>query len=321
MVSATPATPASCALVGCGVVGTVLGLRLLRAGHPLIVHDRLRSRASTLLDAGARWADAPGDAARAGEVVITALPGAAEVIDVSRSDRGIWSGATKDTLWLQTSTVGPACARLLARDASGRGLTMLDAPVSAGAPRDAAPSLTIWVGGHVDHFDRARPLLDVLADRVIYCGGAGHAQVVKLVNAAVTHTLTAALGEALCLGVAGGVDLDVLRTALHHGTAQNRVLDELLPSSVFRGNFEAGLRLELAARDLELAEGLAVEAGLEPSLIRRTIERFAEARGRGWAEASAHAVIRLNEEEAGVSLRSAAMVDLAANQGDDDSTP
>ncbi len=76
----------------------------------------------------------------------------------------------------------------------------------------------MWVGGSADYYDLARPLLEVLVDRVVYCGGVGHGQVTKLLNNLIAHSLIVIVGEALTLGVKSGLSLDVMHTALQEGT-------------------------------------------------------------------------------------------------------
>ena len=101
-----------------------------------------------------------------------------------------------------------------------------------------------------------------------------------------------------------GASLDLLSTALHHGTGQNRVLDELFPCSVFQGDFRPGLRLDLALKDLDLAQELAGEQQVDLFLSEPVRRLFEEARERGWGDLTVHAVVRLIEERSGVQLRS-----------------
>jgi 3-hydroxyisobutyrate dehydrogenase-like beta-hydroxyacid dehydrogenase len=169
---------------------------------------------------------------------------------------------------------------------------------------ESGPGITIWIGGDAATFDEVRPVLDVIADHVTYCGGVGHAQITKLVNNLVTQSLVVALGEALTLGVAEGVPLEVLRVALRYGTAQSRVLDEMLPFGVFQGDHRPGLRLDLAIKDLDLVRDLARRRGSDLPLSEKTREAYLEAAARGWGGLSSHAVLRLSEERAGTELRS-----------------
>lgn len=290
-------------LVGCGVLGARLGMRLLRAGHSLTVHDREEERAKVLLDAGAVMADSPYAVGRQCEMLITSLPGPAEVESVVLGDEGLWAGAAPKTLHLETSTIGLDCTRRLAREAASRKIRFLDGPVSGGTKEDGSPHIVLWIGGDADYFDLARPVLDVLADHITYCGGVGHGQITKLVNNLVTQSMTVILGEALSLGVKSGVQLEVLCAALHHGTAQSRLLDEMLPLSLFRGDWTPGLRLDLALKDLRLAGELAREAGVGLPVNDLATTFYEQAEGKGLGELSAHAVARLIEEAHGVQLR------------------
>jgi 3-hydroxyisobutyrate dehydrogenase len=290
-------------LVGCGIVGTHLGARLLDAGHDLRVHDLDAARASHLLDRGAAWAATSRLAGQGCQLTISALPGPDENRGALLGKDGLWASAVENAIHLDTSTIGPECARELARKARKRKIRYLDAPVSRGPLTPKGPQLVIWIGGDADTFDEARPLLDTIADRVTWCGGPGHAQITKLVNNLVTQSLAVALGEALSLGVGAGVPLEVLRGALHQGTAQSRLLDEMLPFSVFREDWKPGLRLDLAVKDLRLALELADESEMKLPLAKRALKEYERALEKGWGDLSCHSVIRLAEERSGVTLR------------------
>jgi 3-hydroxyisobutyrate dehydrogenase len=301
-------------LVGCGIVGTHLGLRLLRAGHTLRVYDADADRAEPLLAAGADWAASPATACEGCALTLTALPGPDELRAVLLGDGGLWAAPTEGLVHVDCSTVGPDAARRMSKKARQRKVRYLDAPISRGALTERGPLLVMWIGGDADLFDEMRRVLETLADRVAWCGRVGDAQVVKLVNNLVTQSLAVSLGEALTLGVRAGLQLETLRAALRQGTAQSRLLDEMLPFSAFRGDWRAGLRLDHAAKDLELATELAREHELKLPLTRRAIKEYRRAIERGWGDLSCHAVLRLAEERAGVELRSL----LPDQSGDDD---
>ncbi len=294
-------------LVGCGPLGRTLGTRLLTAGHPLTVFDRERDAAQPLLEAGAVWARSPAELASTCSFLVSCLPAPGDVESIAPGPRGMWAAAAPHTMHLEMSTVGPACIRRLAGEAVAAGIRFVDSPVSRGARRDDATGdvdLVLWVGATPDHYDLARPVLDRLGDRVIYCGGVGLGQTTKIVNNLIAHVLIVLVGEALALGVRAGASVDLLSAALQHGTAQNRLLDELFPASLFQDDFRPGLRLDLALKDLDLAHQLADEQDVELVLSRPVRELFEQARGRGWGDLSAHAVVRLIEERSGVRLRS-----------------
>lgn len=238
---------------------------------------------------------------------MSCLPRPRDVERTTLGPDGLFARAERGTVYVETSTVGPDCIRRLAEVAKPAGIRIVDAPVSRGRLRDRNPEdpeLVLWIGAPVDPFDLARPVLDVLGDRVVYCGGVGAGQITKLVNNLIAGALLGIVGEALALGVRAGANLDALSTALQHGTAQNRILDELFPATLFQGDFRPGLRLDLARKDLELAERLAAEHGLELASAGPVRELFDEAAARGWEDRTAHVVVRLIEERTGARLRS-----------------
>lgn len=290
-------------LVGCGRLGARLGLRILRAGSPLLVYDGDPSRASVLAEQGAEVCRSLATIADRCTTTVSCLPRPRDVEEVLAV---LTEALSPRSLHVETSTIGPESARALAARAAARRIRFLDAPISRGAE---AEDLVMWVGGNVDHFDLARPLLDALAERVVYCGGPGAGQTTKLVNNLIAHSLVALVGQALGLGMRAGVPLDVLRAALHHGTAQNRVLDDLLPESAFRGEYRPGLRLDLAAKDLDLARDLARAHGIEAPCFEPARELLARAEERGFSDRSLHAVLQLLEEDLGVEYRSLQMPD------------
>jgi len=291
-------------LVGCGTVGTRIGERLIARGRSLRVHDRTKDNAAPLLDAGAHWAESLATLAEGCHVLISALPGPAEVEGVLLGDDGLWAGAAPRVVHLDLSTVGLSCIRKLGEAAAARKIRLLDCPISRGSASESGTELALWVGGNVDHFALARPVLEDLADRITYCGGLGQGQVAKLVNNLVTHVLTVVLGDALVMGVRAGGRVEILRAALHDGTAQCRLLDELLPASVFRGDWRPGLRLTLAEKDLRLAAELAAEVGVEITALDAIRDAYRRAAEKGWGDLTMYAVIRLAEEAASAPLRS-----------------
>ena len=162
----------------------------------------------------------------------------------------------------------------------------------------------MFAGADGDDFDEVRHLLESMVDRVLYCGGVGKGQVTKLINNLVTEVMTVVVGEALALGVRSGASIDLLRSALHEGTAQTRLLDEMLPMTVFRGDWRPGFRLDLAEKDLGLAVELAQEQGMTLTAIDEVVGLYRQAMAKGWSSLSSHTVVRLIEEAARVELRS-----------------
>lgn len=293
-------------LIGCGVVGRQFGRTVLRAGYRLAVHDIRTTATRTLLEAGATCCATTTELAAQSELLVTALPGPAEVEQVLTESIAALPPAAG---LLELSTIGPETVRRFAGATAARGVALFDAGVSiSGHDPEHGDRLALWVGGEARLYRDWQSIFNPLGSPTLYCGALGAGKVTKLLNNAVAHTIVVALCEALVVGVKSGIPLEILVNALSAGTAQSRILDEILPRSLFRGDFRPGLRLELALKDLALAAAMAREQGLDLPLTYAAAEayrRAAEATPELTAE-SLHAVAKPLEASAGVELRLAA---------------
>ncbi len=291
-------------IIGCGTLGRTFASRLLRYGNAPLVYDQDPAKTAQVVDAGGACAETLHELAGQVDCIISALPRPEDVEAVFLGDAGVLAAMNPRSLVVESSTVGPDCVRTIAAAAAGKKIRYLDAPLCRGAIVDQNATLTLLVGGNADHFDLARPILNIIADKLLYCGGVGQAQVVKLINNQVTHIITVAVGESLALGVRSGLSLDLICSALNSGTAQNRVVDELLPGSAFRGDWSPGHRIDMVIKELEEVDRLAAAQGVSQTVLEPVLKLFRMAEEKGWGGLSAHAVLRIAEEQAGVLLRS-----------------
>src|SRR3981081_2768243 len=133
--------------IGLGIMGKPMARNLLRAGHPLIVHNRSPGSVSELVAEGARAAGSPREVAEAADVVITMLPDSADVEAVYAGEDGVLAGVRDGQLLIDMSSIAPATARSVARRAAALDADMLDAPVSGGDAGAREGTLSIMVGG------------------------------------------------------------------------------------------------------------------------------------------------------------------------------
>src|SRR5688500_4950024 len=115
---------------GLGTMGGPMPRQLLATSCALTLYNRTVSKADELRKLGAKWADTPGDAARAADVVFTMLSDDRVVREVYFGEQGIWSGVRPGMTVIDCSTVSPELSRELHREAESRGARFLDAPVT-----------------------------------------------------------------------------------------------------------------------------------------------------------------------------------------------
>ena len=290
--------------IGLGIMGASMASNVQKGGHELIVHDIRPETAKPHLEAGAVWAGSPRQVAEASEVVLTSLPGPPEVEAVALGDEGLLAGLSAGKAYFDLSTNSPTVVRRLHATFAGRGIPMLDAPVSGGPRGARTRKLAIWVGGDEAVFQRFKPVLDAMGDQVRRVGAIGAGSVAKLVHNMTTYCVQTALAEVFTLGVKAGVEPIELWEAVRYGaTGRQRTFDRLA-DGFLRGKYDPpNFALRLAHKDVTLAVALAREHKVPMRIANMVLEEMTEALNRGWSERDSRVAMLLQEERAGVEIK------------------
>jgi 2-hydroxy-3-oxopropionate reductase len=247
--------------IGLGLMGKPMSHNLLKAGYQLSVFNRSAPAVNELVQAGASAATSPRELAERCDIVITMLPDTPDVENVFTGPAGLLEGSHAGLLLIDMSTIAPAAAQRLAVEALHHDVHVLDAPVSGGDVGARAGSLSIMVGGAQEDLERARPVFEVLGQRITHCGPHGAGQIVKACNQVVVALIIEAVSEALVLGAKAGVQPDVILQVLGGGLAQNRVMD-LRGASMIQHQFAPGGKARFHHKDLGIALQLARASGV-----------------------------------------------------------
>src|SRR5713101_7970343 len=168
--------------IGLGNMGGPMAGHILAAGHTLTVYDARREVATPHLARGARWADSPMAVAAASEIVFTSLPGPKEVEAVALGEGGILQGAAPGTVYIDLSTNSPTLIRRMYEVCRGKNVQVLDAPVSGGQMGAQQATLAAMVGGDRAVYDRVKPVLNTIGNKVPYVSAIGSGAIAKLVH-------------------------------------------------------------------------------------------------------------------------------------------
>ena len=291
--------------IGLGNMGGPMALNMIKKGHTLVVYDVRREAAESHLAAGAQWAESAAAVAAQSEVVVTSLPGPKDVESVALGEGGILSKLARGAVYADLSTNSPTVIRSLHATFKAKGIEMLDAPVSGGIVGARAGTLAVMVGGSKEAFERIKPVLDAIGDKVSYIGDSGAGAVAKLVHNMIAICSTQLLAEAFTMGVKAGVAPEALLKVVQDGAyGQGMLLSGTMPKMVFRGNFDrVSFALKLARKDL----GLATEVGREnnvPMPIASLVEQdFLSAIANGLADKDSTAAFTIQEQRANVKVR------------------
>jgi 3-hydroxyisobutyrate dehydrogenase len=292
--------------IGLGMMGHHMVTNLQKAGHELVVHDVRRDAGSEALSRGARWAESPADAARQSDIVMTSLPGPKEVEAVALGDNGAIHGAASGSFYVDVSTSSPTLIRRIHAIMGQRGIRVADAPVSGGVVGAEEASLQVMVGCDPDVFERIKPALLGIGDKVTYIGEVGAGEVAKLCHNQLALVVQQAVAEALTLGTKAGIAPEKLLEAIRGG-AYGRSQGSVGPNmekTILRGDWDAPrFALALARKDLGLATDLASEFGVPMPLAAVAEQNLIECLNRGWGGKDMTAAWALQEDRAQVKVR------------------
>jgi 2-hydroxy-3-oxopropionate reductase len=266
--------------IGLGIMGNPMACHLARAGHTVIGYNRSPGRAGALIEAGGVEADSIAEAVKNADVVAVMVPDSPDVQDVLLSNAGVFAHAKPATLVIDFSSIRPDVTAALAKEATERGLRLIDAPVSGGEPGAKNASLSIMVGGADDDFAAAKPLLEIVGKTIVHVGPNGAGQTVKAANQLIVAGNIELLAEAITFLRAYGVDLDAAVKVLGGGLAGSAVLDQKAPKMLAR-NFDPGFRIELHHKDMGIVTSAAREAGAAIPLGAMVAQLMASALANG----------------------------------------
>lgn len=286
--------------IGTGNMGNPMALNLIRAGHPLVVHDLRPEAAANLLEAGATWAESPRDVASRVDVLFTSLPGPAQMEHVLTGPSGILAGARPGLIYFDLTTNLPTTVRRLATIAAERGVTMLDAPVSGGIAGAQAGTLSVMVAGDRATFESYQDLLQTIGRNTFYLGDLGNGCTLKMVNNLIVFAVQQIVQEGTVLGVKAGLDPTTLFEVMKVSSAGPYL--GKFPDYLDRDYDDTWFTVELAAKDVGLSVQAARDLGLGLSIAPVVEQNFLRARGRGLGKQNPYAVLQVFEEAAGIEV-------------------
>jgi 3-hydroxyisobutyrate dehydrogenase-like beta-hydroxyacid dehydrogenase len=294
-------TQAATGFIGLGHMGAAMARRLLQAGFPLVVHDLQPAAVQALVAAGGRGAHSAAQVAREAEAVFLCLPSVEAAGSVAQALAE--GGALK--VVVETSTVGPAAVRQVARLLAQHGIDVVDAPVSGGPRGAAAGTLSLMHSGSPAAVQGVLPQLAAIAGRRFDVGTEpGLAQVCKLVNNAISAAGMVAACEATVVGVKAGLDAGTLLAAINAGSGRNAATQDKFPKAILPGSFDFGGPMGLMLKDLSLYLEQAAAAGVPQTVVPAALQAWQRAVDRNGFDADYSRVICHLETDAGVTVRS-----------------
>ncbi|MGD1702362.1 NAD(P)-dependent oxidoreductase [Dapis sp. BLCC M229] len=241
--------------IGLGNMGSGMVANLLKKGFEVSVYDIQREKAEALIAAGASWRNSISDVANDADVIMTSLPGPKQLEAVMLGDTGVIAHGRPGTIWIDTGTNSIEIMTKISGLAQEQKIDSIAAPVSGGAKGAETGTLSMFVGGERETFDKIQGILEAIGSQIYYVGPLSHAILSKLLINYLCFINTKALGEVLSLGTEAGIDPKQLTNMIQAGSGSSWVAEKLLPS-ILEGNPGPAFTLNLAHKDACLVNEL-----------------------------------------------------------------
>ncbi len=288
--------------IGLGLMGKSIARNILKAGFPLVVHNRSRGAADELAAQGASVVSSPKAVAEQTDVVFTNLPDSPDVEKVLLDEtNGVVVGARAGMIVVDNSTIKPASARKIAAALKEKGVFSLDAPVSGGDIGAKNGTLTVMVGGDAEALEKVMPIFQAMSKSVTRVGAAGAGQVAKAANQIMVAAQMVAMGELLVFAKKAGVDPRKVADAIKGGAAQCWTLD-VKPPRLFEGNRQPGFKARMQLKDMNIVLETAKEYGVPISATEENTRFFQSMIEQGMGELDNSAVVGVIEKLAGIEI-------------------
>lgn len=288
--------------IGLGIMGKPMVRNLLKAGHEVVAFDVMQENVEEAAAAGAVPAQSSKAVAQQCKTIITMLPNSPHVKAAVMGENGVLEGAQEGSILIDMSSIAPLASQEISRACAGKGVKMIDAPVSGGEPKAIDGTMSIMAGGEKEVFDQVYDLLMVMGGNAVHCGDIGAGNTTKLANQVIVALNIAAVSEAFMLSTKAGVDPVKVFDAIKGGLAGSTVMNAKVPM-ITAGNFNPGFKIDLHIKDLNNALETGHGVGAPLPMTALAMEMLQTLRADGCGQEDHSAIAKYYEKITGVEIR------------------
>jgi len=281
------------AVIGLGAMGLGMAQSLRRAGFHVRACDVRTEVAQEFATEGGTACATPAEAAAAADIVVSVVVNASQTEGVLFGEGGAAAAMGKGSLFVMCSTVDPGWSIALEQRLADLGLLYLDAPISGGAAKAAAGTMTMMTAGRPEAYAKAGRVLDAMAANVYRLGDcAGNGSKVKIINQLLAGVHIAAAAEAMALGLRVGVDPRALYEVITHSAGNSWMFENRMPH-VLAGDYAPLSAVDIFVKDLGLVLDTARATRFPLPLSSTAHQMFMQASTAGYAKEDDSAVIKI----------------------------
>jgi 3-hydroxyisobutyrate dehydrogenase len=275
-------------MIGLGAMGLGMARNLAKAGYLTAVYNRNAAKTAEFKVAAFSLPEA---LAAEVDIVLICVTADQDVLNIVKA---IANTIKPGSIVVDMSTVSSDTAKKAAACLAEKQVAFLDAPVSGGVEGAKNGTLAMMVGGNAVALEKARPVLESIAGRILHMGATGSGQATKAVNQIMCAGINQAVTEALAFAQAQGLAMDKVIDVISGGASGNWFLQHR-GSTMTQGTFAPGFKLALHHKDLKICQAMAAQTGVSIPLTDRTVTDYEQLMLEGYGDEDISALYRLKK--------------------------
>jgi 3-hydroxyisobutyrate dehydrogenase-like beta-hydroxyacid dehydrogenase len=283
--------------VGLGAMGGRITRRLLSKGHEVSGYDIYPpAQAKDLIEQGMWWASSGREVSEAADVTFVMVTNTAALQSASDGPNGVLAGLSSGNLLIDMSTVSPSASRALAARVRAE---MLDAPVSGSVTLVEQGKLSVMVGGTRAAFERAKPLLEDIGQKVTYVGENGLGLAMKIATNISIAVQMLAFSESTVLAEKAGVPKETIVEILTNSAIASPLVQYKGPL-ILKMADQAQFNTTMMQKDVSLALELGRDLHVPLPTAAIVNEMLSSACAQGFGEKDFAILYKLLGQMAGI---------------------
>jgi 3-hydroxyisobutyrate dehydrogenase len=276
--------------IGVGVMGRSMVRNLVKNGFEVLIYARNKEKVQDLVAEGLVLVTTIKELVQSSDVVITIVGFPYDVQEVYFDPDKIINNAKPNTILIDMTTSSPTLAEKIYEAARAKGLSSLDCPVTGGDLGAKNGTLTIFVGGDKEVYEKVLPILKAMGTTIAYVGGPGTGQHAKLANQIAIAGAITAVSEMIAYAKANGLDPKALIDVWASGSAGSWQMKNNAPRAL-NGDLKPGFFIKHFIKDMNLALEEAQDKELQLKMLKTVRDMFQELADRGYQDLGTQAII------------------------------
>lgn len=219
---------ATLGFIGTGGMGSGMAANLIKAGNKLVVNDLRREQCKGLEGQGAEFKESPRAVAESSEIVLSMLPYNQAVHAVGLGKGGLHEATGGAKLWIDFSSIDKKTIVGVNSELAKKGWTVLDGSAGGVEEAAAAGTLSLWLSGSKEIFDRYQAVFQAMGNKILYVGELGNAKLVKNAMAMFAAVQHLSLAEICSWLKKGGLSENTFRTILKNSQQDSVAIDRIM---------------------------------------------------------------------------------------------